>query len=196
MTRPDYELADSLRVDSQDQHRALGNLTRYRILGLLLDRAMTASQLAESLGVLKGSVSFHVRTLERAGLIREVRNRRVRGVTERYFGRTARTYDMDGPEAPDADAGALILRTVAAERQRIRRPAASTDTVSTARARLDPDRAAEFRTRLEELMAAFRTASADGPAYLLTVAYFATDQPGQPTPGQPAAGDPAAGGSA
>jgi DNA-binding transcriptional ArsR family regulator len=170
----DYEMADSLLVDRDDQHRAMGNLTRHRILGLLLDRAMTVTQLAEALGVLKGSASFHVRTLERAGLVREVRTRKVRGVTERYYGRVARAYELDSPDAPDVDAGGLLLRTVAAQRERVR-DSAATDTVSTVRARLDPARAAEFRTRVEALLVDFRAASADGPAYSLTVAYFRTE---------------------
>ncbi len=39
MDGPDYEIAEMLRVSSAEQHRALGNVTRGRILGLLLDRA-------------------------------------------------------------------------------------------------------------------------------------------------------------
>lgn len=173
---PDYELADELLVDSQEQHRALGNLTRHRILGLLLDRAMTASQLAEALGVLKGSVSFHVRTLERAGLIREVRTRKVRGVVERYYGRTARRFELDAPDAPaDASASAMMMRTIAAELERVGGPGTPTDTTVTSRARLDPERAAEFGDRLAALVEEFRAASGTGPAYTLAVAYFRSE---------------------
>jgi len=168
---PDYELADELRVDSQEQHRALGNLTRHRILGLLLDRAMTASQLAEALGVLKGSVSFHVRVLERAGLIREVRTRKVRGVLERYYGRTARRFELEAPDAPGT-AGPMMLRTVAAELERVGSGAAPTDITVTTRARLDPERAAEFQDRLTALLEDFRAASGTGPGYTLGVTYF------------------------
>ena len=171
---PDYELADELRVDSQDQHRALGNLTRHRILGLLLDRAMTASQLAEALGVLKGSAGFHLRTLERAGLVREVRTRKVRGVVERYYGRTARRYNLDAPDSPTT-AAPMMLRTLAAELERIGPPGTPTDTVLHTRARLDPERAAEFRARLGELVAEFRAASGTGPAYTLGLAYFRSE---------------------
>ena len=134
MDRPDYELDDALTVDSAEQHRALGTLTRHRILGLLLDRAMTGAQLAEALGVLKGSVSFHLRTLERAGLVRVVRTRPVRGVTERYYGRTARRFDLDRP-GTDVNAGPMVLRTVADEAERVGPDGAPTDMVTTTRAR-------------------------------------------------------------
>jgi DNA-binding transcriptional ArsR family regulator len=175
MDRPDYELADALTVDSAEQHRALGNLTRHRILGLLLDRAMTGAQLAEALGVLKGSVSFHLRTLERAGLVRVVRTRPVRGVTERYYGRTARRFDLDRP-GTEVNAGPMVLRTVADEAERAGPDGAPTDMVTTTRARLDPERAEHFRTRLAELLDEFRLEpGSTAAAYTLAVAFFRSE---------------------
>jgi predicted ArsR family transcriptional regulator len=180
MDRPDYGLADTLVVDSAEQHRALGNLTRHRILGLLLDRAMTGAQLAEALGVLKGSVSFHLRTLERAGLVQVVRTRPVRGVTERYYGRTARRFELDGPGG-DADAGPLLLRTIADEVGRVGSAGSPTDMVTTTRARLDPARAEHFRDRLVALIEDFRLEPGSAaPAYTLAVAYFRSEPEARP----------------
>src|SRR3712207_6163334 len=147
MDRPDYELADSLDVGTAEQHKALGNLTRHRMLGLLLDQAMTTTQLAEALGVLKGSTSFHLRVLEQAGLVRVVRTQKVRGVTEKYYGRTARRFELDRP-GPSPQAAPMLLRTVAAELERVGFEGSPADMVTTTRARLDPGRAAEFRDRL------------------------------------------------
>ena len=113
----DYELAEAMELTSAEQHRAIGNRVRWQILGLLGDRAATITQLAGALGVLKGSASYHVRVLEQAGLIRVVRTRKVRGVLERYYGRTARRYDLDAAE-PIRGGGPLMLRTVAAELER------------------------------------------------------------------------------
>ena len=175
MDRPDYDLEESLDVGTQEQHRALGNLTRHRVLGLLLDRAMTATQLADALGVLKGSTGFHLQVLERAGLVRVVRTRKVRGVTEKYYGRTARRFELDAPDSPTS-AAPLLLRTVAAEVERVGSPGAPTDTVSTARARLDPDRAVDFQGRLVALVEEFRTEhSPQDSAYTLAVAFFRTE---------------------
>ncbi|MET9134995.1 helix-turn-helix domain-containing protein [Streptomyces antibioticus] len=44
----------------------------------------TITQSAEKVGLAKGSYSYHVRLLERAGLVKVVRTRKVRGVTERH----------------------------------------------------------------------------------------------------------------
>ena len=167
MAHPDYELAEQLVVDSAEQHRALGNLTRHRILGLLLDRAMTGAQLAEALGVLKGSVSFHLRTLERAGLVRVVRTRPVRGVTERY-----RRFELDRPGS-EVNAGPMLLRTVAGEAERAGSTPAPTDLTTLTRARLDPERAAHFQARLTALIDDFTAEPAsDEAAYTLAVAFF------------------------
>lgn len=161
-----------LDVSAPGQHKALGNPTRNRILGLLLDRAMTGAQLAEALGVLKGSVSFHLRVLDGAGLVRVVRTAKVRGVTESYWGRTARRYELDDGSSTGAT---TILRTVVADMDRVGTPGEH-DFVAKARARVDPARADEFRRRLQELVDEFRVVrDDDAAAYTLAVAYFQSE---------------------
>jgi DNA-binding transcriptional ArsR family regulator len=172
---PDYELADSLDVTTAEQHRALGNLTRSQILGLLNDRAATISQLATALGVLKGSTSYHLRLLEQAGLVRVVRTRKVRGVVERYYGRTARRFELDAPGAVPHPPG-MLLRVAASAVDRAP-PAKDTDPdlVTSSHAGLDPDRAHEFRRRLQELIAEFRAAGRPGrPQWGLVVGLYRT----------------------
>ena len=65
-----------------DQFRTVGDPTRQRIISLLSERA-TTSQLAEALRQPKGSVGHHLKVLEEAGLIRVVRTRQVRAITEK-----------------------------------------------------------------------------------------------------------------
>jgi DNA-binding transcriptional ArsR family regulator len=172
---PDYELADSIELSTAEQHRAVGNLVRAQILGTLNERAATISQLAEALGVLKGSTSYHVRLLERAGLVRVVRTRKVRGVVERYYGRTARRFEMDVPGSPGG-AGAVLLRTAAAEVDASPPPRPTDPEMTTlAHARLDPERAHEFRRRFGELAEEFRVAGQpDGAMYGLVVGLYRT----------------------
>lgn len=109
---PDYPLDDVLLLRTEEQVRAVGNLARFRILGVLAEQAATVSQLAERMGLLKGSVSYHLRVLAAAGLIRLVRTRTVRGGTERYWGRVARAFEVatDNPAYHDRS---LLLRMVA-----------------------------------------------------------------------------------
>jgi predicted transcriptional regulator len=56
-----------------------------RILAILEERTASPVQLAEQLGASLGVVSYHVRTLERLGLIKLVRTNPVRGAVEHHY---------------------------------------------------------------------------------------------------------------
>lgn len=88
---PDYELDDVLDVDRPEQFKALFEETRVAIVDLLLERAATVKELAETLGKPKGTIGHHVSALVAAGLIRVVRTRMVRAIEAKYYGRVART---------------------------------------------------------------------------------------------------------
>lgn len=92
---------DFLHADTREQFRALGNATREEVLSLLSERAATVSQLADAMGKPKGSVGYHVKVLEQAGFIRIVRTGKVRAITEKYYGRTARTIVFGGAHKDD-----------------------------------------------------------------------------------------------
>ena len=94
---PDYPLEDVLRLTDQGQVRALFEETRSEIANLLLERAATISELARVLDQPKGTVGHHVGVLREAGLIKVVRTERVRALEAKYYGRTARTFEM-GPK--------------------------------------------------------------------------------------------------
>ncbi|HEU5152980.1 MAG TPA: winged helix-turn-helix domain-containing protein [Iamia sp.] len=88
---PDYDLAPEVRADTPTQLKALAHPVRDAILHLVLERAATTSELAEATGKSHGTVAHHLKVLEEAGLARVVRTRRVRGITESFWGRTGRT---------------------------------------------------------------------------------------------------------
>ena len=99
---PDYDLPERVVADQPHQLKALGDATRMAILDLVLERAASVTELATALGKPKSSVAHHVDVLRRAGLLRVVRTRRVRAVTEAFYGRTGRTVwvSSPGPEHP------------------------------------------------------------------------------------------------
>jgi DNA-binding transcriptional ArsR family regulator len=65
---------------------ALSGDLRVRILAITGERPASITELASLLGRPKGTVGYHLKVLERAGLVRVVRTRRVRAVTEKYYG--------------------------------------------------------------------------------------------------------------
>ena len=79
-------------VTTDEQLRAVSNLTRHRIMAVLRFEPATITQIAERVGLAKGSSSYHVRLLERAGLVKVVRTRKVRGV-DRAVLRDGRAVD-------------------------------------------------------------------------------------------------------
>ena len=164
LPQPDYDAADVLVVREPEQLRALGDDLRAKLVVLLRERAASTSELAEKLGLPKGTVGHHVKVLEKAGLIRVVRTRKVRALTERYYGRTARLFlfkssDDAGSEGV-RDVAAASLRTVAEEML----PSADDDraTFAVLRVRLTDADALRFERRLEKLYREFR--DADDPS--------------------------------
>jgi DNA-binding transcriptional ArsR family regulator len=97
---PDYEAADVLVVREPERLRALGHDLRAKIVFLLREQALSITELAADLDVPKGTLGHHVKVLEDAGLVRVVRTRRVRAVTEKFYGRTARLFLMKGEQDP------------------------------------------------------------------------------------------------
>lgn len=152
---PDYELADRLDLTEPAQYRALFEETRTKIVGLLLERAATTSELAEVLGKPKGTVGHHLKTLERAGLVRVVRTKRVRALEAKYYGRTARTFYFDHV-GEAVGVSERILSTAAAEIASV--PAEHAGLPATANiryARIPADRADAWAERVGELLTEF-----------------------------------------
>jgi DNA-binding transcriptional ArsR family regulator len=169
----DYEAADTLVVSEPVQLRALGDDVRGRIVALLRERATSASELAGLLDMPKGTVGHHLKVLERAGLVHVVRTRRVRAVTEKYYGRVARLFLYKSGDERDDElvhgVGATSLRIAAAE------IAAAPEVAMHAllRVRLDPAAAKRFNRRLDKLVEDIRTAETpDGQSWGLAAALY------------------------
>lgn len=72
-------------VDDPRYVKALAHPLRIRILALLEERDASPVQLAEHLDATLGTVAYHVRTLERLGLIEMVATHQRRGATEHVY---------------------------------------------------------------------------------------------------------------
>jgi DNA-binding transcriptional ArsR family regulator len=141
---PDYEVDDVLVVSEVEQLRALAGDARLQIVALLRQKAASTTELAEAIGLAKGTVAHHLKVLEKAGLVRVVRTRRVRALTESIYGRVARLFILMGAEEYG---GGVRMR-----------------------ARLDPADAEKFARRVERLRRDFESrASDEGEEYELVV---------------------------
>lgn len=167
---PDYEAPDVLVVSERGQLRALANDVRTAIVALLRERARSTQQLSRELGIPKGTVGHHLKVLESAGLVRVVRTRQVRAVTEKFYGRTARLFLFETEDSADVGAlGAAALRRAAVEIER------SSDTVRFGfpKARLAEQDVLRLERRLKRVTDDFlASATPDGKPYALAVALY------------------------
>jgi DNA-binding transcriptional ArsR family regulator len=164
--------------------RALFQEARLLIIDLLSERAATTSQLADALGRPKGTVGHHLKVLERAGLVRVVRTEMVRAIEARYYGRTARTFDMT-PVADSTTQPNLGLATAIkemSESSHLSTGKRHTPGMSTVRhARIPEERAREWEERLLGLVEEFIASPREGDiVYGLVIALYPTDRPHLP----------------
>ena len=164
---------------SEVQLRAVADSTRRRILSLLRERAASTTELAEALGQPKGTVGHHVKVLEDAELIRVVRTRKVRALTEKYYGRLARLYRIvaDDSEPLDTAAfGALMLRQAADEVAPDAGKGDDPSSLVVVHARVAVGEARRFAQKLEALASDFQSFDEDDERVFGFVAgVYATD---------------------
>lgn len=167
----DYDADETMVVSDPEQLRALVDEVRGRIVSLMRSRARTTTELAELLEMPKGTVAHHLKVLEKAGLIRVVRTRKVRALTERSYGRVARLFLFQSDdEELVLGVGAVALRNAATEL------AAAPEVAMHAllRVRLEPAAVRRFNKRLDRLVQDIRDADMpQGEPWAAAVAMYA-----------------------
>ncbi len=166
----DYDAPPTLVVDRPEQLRALADDVRTAVIALLRERSFSTQQLSERLAIPRGTVGHHLKVLEQAGLVRVVRTRRVRALTEKFYGRTARLFLYQAEDPADERAlGASMLRQAAREVER----AGEGGTSGHAKARLAPKDAERLERRLRRLLHDVHAAdSPDGIPFALAAALY------------------------
>src|SRR5829696_9706361 len=79
------EMEPITNIDDPRYVKAMSHPLRVRILALLEERTASPVELAGWLGATLGTTAYHVRTLERMGLIELIRETRVRGAVEHHY---------------------------------------------------------------------------------------------------------------
>jgi len=178
-THPDYELTAALQLTAPEQFKALGDPLRQKVLGLLSERAATTGQLADALACPTSTMAHHLNVLLNAGLIRVVRTRQVRAITERYFGRTARSFVSVSGDTEPFDALRQAMAEIASS------PLPAADDVlplyAHSHARIPATQARAFADRILQLAHEFSDMMVPGEQmYGFVAAVYPTDWPELP----------------
>lgn len=81
----DDEIPEVFTIETIEQMRAIADELRLRIGMALAHQAMTVTQLGALLGEQPAKIHYHVRELERVGLVRLVETREKGGILEKYY---------------------------------------------------------------------------------------------------------------
>ncbi len=182
--------SERLVIDRIEQLKAFANPLRQRIFEHLATAPATTKQVAETLGCPPTRLYHHVATLEKAGLIRQVSTRQVRGATEKYYAAIATTIAID-PALLRAETNELqvvdgIFDNVRAELAELLAgkdpPQLHTSNeimFAQVAVTASPERIAEFRQRLDELLQELgatqqirRSTDEDEETYRLLVGWY------------------------
>jgi DNA-binding transcriptional ArsR family regulator len=90
----DCLMRETYEIETVEQMRAISDMLRIRIINTLEKQAMTATQLGEELGLAPSKVHYHVRELEKVGLLELVETREKGGILEKYYQPIAREISM------------------------------------------------------------------------------------------------------
>lgn len=170
----DYDIEPFAYVETNEHMKAVADDTRMDILNLLMERAATVTHLAEALDKPKGTVGYHVKVLEDAGLIRVVRTGKVRAITEKYYGRVGRVIQF--ASMPDIDDPAWFVHDAL---RGIRHVEGEPFPMFSSRmARIPVEKVDEFAQRLLALTDEFMATPRGGDTmYGILVGVFPTDHP-------------------
>ncbi|MEU4235849.1 winged helix-turn-helix domain-containing protein [Actinoplanes sp. NPDC026619] len=168
-------MQEDLVIRDPGQFKALGHPLRHRLLVALRQRPATLGQLAAALDATKGTIGYHIKTLERAGLVRVASTRRVRGGTEQYYEPTSERLRI----AADAPVGGDFL-VRAALNEMLPPDESAPDITHLRHVRLSTEQARALAASLAEFSDQVPTGQETGVAYGVLLSLYRADIPTLP----------------
>ncbi|HVB25850.1 MAG TPA: helix-turn-helix domain-containing protein [Ktedonobacteraceae bacterium] len=104
-------MKEHYEIDSIEQLRAIADALRIRIVEMLQEQPMTVTQLGDVMGEAPAKIHYHVRELEKVGLLKLVETREKGGILEKYYQPIARDFSVANSlflrAAPDESLAAI-----------------------------------------------------------------------------------------
>lgn len=179
---PDYEMDEVLELTTPEQFKALGDPLRQKVLELLMERAATTNQLADALGCPNSTMAHHLHVLVEARLVKVVRTRQVRAMTERYYGCTARAFiAIAGANSGEKPPAVELLYQALKEIASLQNQNPQFLSATFGHTRIPEQQAQAFTERLDQLAQEFEAMREPGePAYSFLAAVYRSNLPELP----------------
>jgi len=117
------------KISTHEQLKAIADPLRTKMLMNLVKNEYTGQQLAEMLGITRNNIYFHLRELEKHGVIQVVRKEEKNGIVQKYYRATASRFIPEDHLLPSLDlvetSRQVFLETLDATRSQVERAPAS-----------------------------------------------------------------------
>lgn len=91
------------KIKTHEQLKAIADPLRTKILMNLVKDAYTGQQLAETLGITRNNIYFHLKELEKHGVIHVVRKEEKNGIVQKYYRAVASRFIPEDHLLPSLD---------------------------------------------------------------------------------------------
>jgi predicted ArsR family transcriptional regulator len=180
-----YRPAEEFEIDDIETLKVVADPYRMGMIEAIGADQITAKQWADRLGDDVHKLYYHIRLLEKHGLVTVVEQRVVSGIIEKTYALTAKRFQMKPgllSSSPEADAtleatlSSLLSSTASAARRAFRSGDLDIDDkertmLFRATLRLTPDKAAELTRRVEELFEEVDSEDDQADRYGITVVF-------------------------
>lgn len=102
------DIPETYNLQNIEQLRAVADPLRIRIFEALAQRAMTATQVGDELSVAAPKAHYHVRELERLGLVKLVETRERSGILEKYYRAVAHNLSAPTQLLQSSEPGEIV----------------------------------------------------------------------------------------
>ncbi|NLT94503.1 MAG: helix-turn-helix transcriptional regulator [Clostridia bacterium] len=88
-------MEENLILQDLEKIKSVADPLRVKILKILIERQATVKQVADLLGHSSAKMHYHVKELEKQGLIQLVETIEKGGILEKYYRAVAKSYDIN-----------------------------------------------------------------------------------------------------
>ena len=104
MVKKASEPKDIIRIDNIKLLKVISDPTRKKIIDVLYDKPLTASEIAKIISYPKDKIYYHIKKLQSNGILLIAESEKVKGITQNKFINAAKKFEIEtaliGEDAP------------------------------------------------------------------------------------------------